>query len=113
MARDEADLWVAERRLNQLCKRIRSPSALPTGLDRCKCENLSRVTGSAAGEVAFHMFGAIAHFKRRLTAERTKDGIALKLIQAGLSLTTAARQVELGRATVYCMLAHVGVSQPA
>jgi DNA invertase Pin-like site-specific DNA recombinase len=59
----------------------------------------------------FHVFGAIAHFERRLIAERTKDGIAaarakgkrsgrqpldadraaaaLKLVNAGLSLTPA------------------------
>jgi DNA invertase Pin-like site-specific DNA recombinase len=33
-------------------------------------------TSSAAGELVFHVFGAIAHFERRLIAERTKDGIA-------------------------------------
>ena len=37
---DETDLWVAERLLNQLCKRTRSPSVLPTGQDRRKSENL-------------------------------------------------------------------------
>lgn len=80
-------------------------------------------TSSAAGELVFHVFGAIAHFERRLTAERTKDGIAavrlrgklpgrqpldadqigaaLKLVAAGLSPTNAARQVGLGRSTVY------------
>jgi DNA invertase Pin-like site-specific DNA recombinase len=80
------------------------------------------VTGSAAGELVFHVFGAIAHFERRLIAERTKDGIAaarakgrrpgrppidpdkvgaaLKLVQAGLSPTEAAPQVGLGRATI-------------
>src|SRR5438552_4075791 len=31
---------------------------------------------SAAGELVFHVFGAIAHFERRLISERTKDGIA-------------------------------------
>lgn len=31
-------------------------------------------TSSAAGELIFHVFGA--HFERRLTSERTKDGIA-------------------------------------
>lgn len=40
---DEADVWVAERLLNQLCKHTRSPSVLPTGLDRRKPENLSGV----------------------------------------------------------------------
>ena len=33
-------------------------------------------TTSAAGELIFHVFGAIAHFERRLIAERTRDGIA-------------------------------------
>ena len=69
-------------------------------------------TSSAAGELVFHVFGAIAHFERRLIAERTKDGIAaahargkrsgrkpldadrigaaLKLVAAGLSPTAAA-----------------------
>ena len=31
---------------------------------------------SAAGELVFHVFGAIAHFERRLIIERTRDGIA-------------------------------------
>jgi DNA invertase Pin-like site-specific DNA recombinase len=80
-------------------------------------------TASAAGELVFHVFGAIAHFERRLIAERTKDGIAaarahgkhpgrqpldadkiaaaLKLVKAGLSPTAAAKQLGLGRSTVY------------
>lgn len=33
-------------------------------------------TSSAAGELVFHVFGAIAHFARRLISERTRDGIA-------------------------------------
>jgi DNA invertase Pin-like site-specific DNA recombinase len=33
-------------------------------------------TSSAASELVFHVFGAIAHFERRLIAERTRDGIA-------------------------------------
>ena len=33
-------------------------------------------TSSAAGELIFHVFGAIAHFERRLISERTKDRIA-------------------------------------
>src|SRR3546814_13683999 len=76
-------------------------------------------TSSAAGELIFHVFGSIAHFERRLIAERTKDGIAaarakgklpgrrpldpqkasaaLKLVEAGMSPTEAARQLGLGR----------------
>jgi DNA invertase Pin-like site-specific DNA recombinase len=92
-------------------------------------------TGSAAGELVFHVFGAIAHFERRLIAERTKDGIAaarakgkrpgrqpvdpdkvvaaLKLVQAGLSPTEAGRQVGLGRATVYREMALAGITRTA
>lgn len=71
-------------------------------------------TSSAAGELVFHIFGAIAEFERRLIAERTRDGLAaarskgkklgrptieaekldaaLKLIQAGLRPKDAAHQ---------------------
>ena len=88
-------------------------------------------TTSAAGELVSHVFGAIAHFERRLIAERTKDGIAaarargkrpgrqplaadkitaaLKLVQAGLSPTTAAKQLGLGRSTVYREVARANI----
>lgn len=88
-------------------------------------------TSSAAGELVFHVFGAIAHFERRLIAERTKDGIAaarakgklpgrrpldpdkakaaLSLVIGGMSPTDAARQLGLGRATVYREMASAGV----
>lgn len=80
-------------------------------------------TTSAAGELVFHFFGAIAHFERRLIAERTKDGLmaaklkgkklgrpaldmdkidsARKLIEAGVSPTQAAKQLNIGRSTLY------------
>lgn len=80
-------------------------------------------TSSAAGELVFHVFGAIAHFERRLIAERTKDGIesarakgkrlgrppldnekldaAFKLIEAGTSPGEAAKQLGIGRSTLY------------
>ena len=80
-------------------------------------------TSSAAGELVFHVFGAIAHFEGRLIAERTKDGIesarlkgkrlgrppldnekidaAFKLIEAGTSPTETAKQLGLGRSTLY------------
>ena len=78
---------------------------------------------SAAGELVFHVFCAIAHFERRLIVERTREGIAaarargkrpgrppldeeklqaaLTLIRSGLSPSTAALQVGLGRSTLY------------
>ena len=77
----------------------------------------------AACEFIFHVLGPIADFEQRLNGERTRDGLAaakakgrkagrppidpdkqdaaIKLIEAGLSPTKAARQVGLGRATVY------------
>ena len=80
-------------------------------------------TSSATGELVFHVFGAIAHFERRLIAERTQDGIAAarkrgkkpgrpplpgekvsaaeKLIKAGMTPGQAARQLNIGRATAY------------
>jgi DNA invertase Pin-like site-specific DNA recombinase len=80
-------------------------------------------TTSAAGELIFHVFGAIAHFERRLIAERTRDGIAaarakgrtpgrppldgdklqaaFSLIDSGMSPTKAARQLQVGRSTLY------------
>jgi DNA invertase Pin-like site-specific DNA recombinase len=88
---------------------------------------------SAAGELVFHVFGAIAHFERRLIAERTKDGIAaarargkrpgrqpldadritasLKLVSAGLSPAEAARQLGLGRSTVYREVSRAGIQR--
>jgi amidohydrolase len=90
-------------------------------------------TNSAAGELVFHVFGAIAHFERRLIAERTKDGIAaarargkrpgrrpldpekiaaaLGLVEAGLSPTVAARQLGLGRSTVYREVGRAGIAR--
>jgi len=80
-------------------------------------------TSSAAGELVFHVFGALAQFERRLIAERTRDGLAnartkgrrpgrppldpdkreaaLLLVQSGMSPTKAARQIGLGRSTLY------------
>ena len=82
---------------------------------------------SAAGELVFHVFGAIAHFERRLIVERTRDGLAaaaprvgtpgrkpldpekleaaFALVDAGLSPTEATFQVGMGRSTLYEALA--------
>ena len=90
-------------------------------------------TISAAGELVFHVFGAIAHFERRLIVERTKDGIAaarargkrpgrqpldadkiaaaIKLVKAGLSPTAVARQLGLGRSTVYREVNRAGIER--
>ena len=93
-------------------------------------------TSSAAGELVFHVFGAIAHFERRLISERTRDGLAAarrrgrtpgrppldpdtisaaqKLIDAGLSPGQAAKQLGIGRATAYRIAASMreGRSSP-
>ena len=92
-------------------------------------------TSSAAGELIFHVFGAIAHFERRLISERTRDGIAaarakgklpgrqpldgdkvsaaLKLVAASVSPAEAARQLGIGRSTVYREMKRLGVARPA
>ncbi len=75
------------------------------------------------------------NIERRLIAERTKDGIAavrargkkpgrqsldadkvqaaLRLVEAGLSPTKAAIQLDLGRSTVYREAAAAGLSRAA
>lgn len=91
-------------------------------------------TTSAAGELIFHVFGAIAHFERRLISERTRDGLqaaamagrhpgrpqvstetiaaAQALVDAGLTPTQAAKQLGLGRSTLYRILTVRQVSEP-
>ena len=86
-------------------------------------------TSSAAGELVFYVFGAIAHFEARLISERTRDGLAAarkrgrkpgrpaldpetvsaaqKLIEAGLSPARAAKQLGIGQATAYRIAAAV------
>ena len=80
-------------------------------------------TSSAAGELVFHVFASIAHFERRLIAERTRDGLdaarskgkrlgrpifdqhklqaAFTLIEAGATPAEAASQLNIGRSTLY------------
>jgi DNA invertase Pin-like site-specific DNA recombinase len=92
-------------------------------------------TSSTAGELIFHVFGAIAHFERRLISERTKDGIAaarakgklpgrqpldmtkvhaaIKLVEARISPAEAARQLGIGRSTIYREMRRLGVERPA
>lgn len=61
----------------------RSLKELLETVDTLKAQNIGLIsleeridTTSAAGELVFHVFGAIAHFERRLISERTKDGLA-------------------------------------
>ena len=92
-------------------------------------------TSSAAGELIFHVFGAIAHFERRLISERTKDGIAaarakgrkpgrqpldmskidaaLTLIEANTSPAEAAKQLGLARSTVYREMRRLELTDPS
>jgi DNA invertase Pin-like site-specific DNA recombinase len=80
-------------------------------------------TSSAAGELVFHVFASIAHFERRLIAERTRDGLdsarahgkrlgrpildqqrlqaAFTLIDTGTAPAQAASQLNIGRSTLY------------
>lgn len=87
-------------------------------------------TSSAAGELVFHVFGAIAHFERRLISERTRDGIEAarkrgknpgrpkldtetvsalqKLVKAGMTPGVAAKQLDIGRSTAYRIVKALG-----
>ncbi len=78
-------------------------------------------TGSAVGELTFHIFAVLSHFERRLISERTKDGLAaarkqgwtpghpalpqeaaLKdMMRAGQSVSQTARHLWIGRSTAY------------
>ena len=114
-------------RLDRLGRSLRELLETVERLKREKIDLLSLEekidTSSAAGELVFHVFGAIAQFERRLIAERTRDGIesarikgkrlgrppldnekldaAFKLIEAGTSPTQTAKQLGLGRSTLY------------
>ena len=81
----------------------------------------------------FHVFGAIAHFERRLISERTKDGMinarkqgrtpgrpplqpetisALQdLIEAGKSVSQAAKHLGIGRSTAYKIISKASQKQ--
>jgi hypothetical protein len=78
--------------------------------------------------------GAIAHVERRLISERTKGGIvaarargkrpgrqrldaakveaAIKLVDAGISPEEAAKQLGIGRSTIYREMRRLGVKRP-
>ena len=80
-------------------------------------------TTSAAGELVFHVFGAIAQFERRLISQRTKYGLAAArkhgrsprrpplqpktisamqdLVEAEKSVSQAAQHQGIGRSTAY------------
>ena len=108
----------------------RSLKELLETVDNLKERNINLIsleekldTSSAAGELVFHVFGAIAHFERRLISERTRDGIAAarkrgktpgrprlstetvsavqKLVKAGMTPGQAAKQLGIGRSTAY------------
>ncbi len=118
------------RSLRQLLETVETLKARGVGLMSLE-EKID--TSSAAGELVFHVFGAIAHFERRLIAERTRDGLAvakargkrigrpaldaakldaaLKLVGAGLTPAQASRQVGLGRSTLYRELQSSGQPQ--
>lgn len=108
----------------------RSLKELLETVENLKAKNIGLIsleeridTTSAAGELIFHVFGAIAHFERRLISERTKDGIAAaraqgrkpgrppleaetvlalrNLVGAGMTAGQAAKQLGIARSTAY------------
>lgn len=91
-------------------------------------------TTSTTGELVFHVFGAIARFKRRLTSERTKDVLRAarkrgrspgrpslrantisaleELVDNGTSVTRAAKYVGIGRSTAYRVIRETRSQKP-
>ena len=119
--------WLCVTRLDRLGRSLRE---LLETVDDLKAREIHLVsiekhldTSCAAGKLIFHVFGAVAHFERRLISERSRDGItaarrrgrrpgrppldpgnvaaAQKLIESGLSPGEAARELGIGRATAY------------
>ena len=114
-------------RLDRLGRSLRELLEVVEGLKRRGIALLSLEekidTSTAAGELVFHVFAAIAQFERRLISERTRDGLnaaraqgrtpgrprldpeklnaAVLLMKAGMPPTKAARQVGLGRSALY------------
>lgn len=92
-------------------------------------------TRSADGALILRLFAAIAQCERRLAVERTKDEVAaaiahgkrrgrppldadkitaaLKLVESGLSPAAAARQLRLGRSTIYREVSRAGIERAA
>jgi DNA invertase Pin-like site-specific DNA recombinase len=108
----------------------RSLKELLEAVEHLKAQNIGLIsleeridTTSAAGDLIFHVFGAIAHFERRLISERTKDGIAAaraqgmkpgrplleaetilalqNLVVAGMTAGQVAKQLGIARSTAY------------
>ena len=101
-----------------------APSLWPAAVSK-QSKPVIQIT-SPTGELIFHMFGAIAHFERRLISERTKDSIkgarakgqkprrppldaetvlALQnLVQAGMTPRQAAKQLVIARSTAYRLI---------
>lgn len=98
--------------------------------------NLSVDTSTATGKLMFTVIGAIAYFERELMLERQREGIAKakaegkyrgrkptarakadeikRLKAAGIRPTDIARQLSIGRASVYRALgAEIRESRPA
>jgi DNA invertase Pin-like site-specific DNA recombinase len=89
-------------------------------------------TRAADGVLILRLFAAIAQCERRLAVERTKGEIAaagrgkrrgrppldadkvmaaLKLVESGLSPAAAARQLRLGRSTIYREVNRAGIER--
>lgn len=121
-------------RLDRLARSMRDLTDTVTTLHTRKisfqsiCEHID--VGSAFGEFVLHILGAVAQMERSIIVERTRagmiaakargarfgrkpalDGEALReamfLIDRGMSVSAAARQIGVGRSTLYRYLAAV------
>ena len=58
-------------------------------------------TSSAAGELVFHVFGAIAHFERRLISERTREGLTAALNPSSNRFYTSNATIGFPRSALF------------
>ncbi|TPO05168.1 recombinase family protein [Mesorhizobium sp. B1-1-5] len=122
LARSVKDIWGVLDRLR--CKAV-----------AVKIENMGIDTGTPTGKLMLSVLGGVAEFEREMMLERQREGIAkaktegryrgrkpvardrgdeiLALRRSGESLNSIARQLRIGKATVFRFLREIGGSDKA
>jgi DNA invertase Pin-like site-specific DNA recombinase len=126
----EGDIFVVAK-LDRLARSVADLMAILQALERkrvgVRILNLGMDTGTPTGKLMVTVLGAVAQFEREMMLERQREGIAkaksaglykgrkpiagerrqnvLKLAAEGATRTSIARQLGIGEATVYRILA--------